>query len=330
MNFKDYLRDHILTFTIQGLIFIFIAYTLYLGHFNHDLSLMIISIYLLGWAIYSYYEYHRKKSFYNHLLNTLDSLDQKYLVDGLMLETTNKEEELFQEVLRIIDKSMNDHISTYKNTLDDYRDFIDLWIHEIKIPLSTLRLMDENGNHSMAEELDRLDNDIEQVMFYIKSGSVEKDYLIKKVSLETMVNDVIRDNRHAFITHHIQPSLSHLDYTVRSDPKWLSYIIKQVISNSLKYSPENSTIDIYATEETNAITLTIEDHGIGVSARDLPRVFEKGFTGENGRTEYQSSGLGLYLCAKLCKSLHHEITMTCHGSTKVIITFPKSSMYQVI
>jgi signal transduction histidine kinase len=157
---------------------------------------------------------------------------------------------------------------------------------------------------------------------------VEKDYIIKEVSLETLVKDVIKKNARALIEGKFNIELNDLAYHVFTDTKWVDFILGQIIANCIKYKKEPAKISIYAREGPNHISLYMEDQGIGILEKDIPKVFDKGFTGQNGRKYLQSTGIGLYLCKKLCDKLglHISLESTVNEGVTVEIIFPKNSM----
>lgn len=176
-------------------------------------------------------------------------------------------------------------------------------------------------------QIDRIENFVEQVLYYSRSDEVGKDYIIKKVELLPLVKNVIRKNQRDFISKRIRLQLGELNEVVYSDSKWIEFILNQILINSIKYSKgKDDKIQIESKEISNTVVLTIEDEGVGIIERDLDRVFEKGFTGENGRKFGKSTGIGLYLCKKLCNKLGLglEIQSKVNVGTKISIIFPKA------
>lgn len=187
---------------------------------------------------------------------------------------------------------------------------------------------------SINEELDKIDNYTEQALFYARSNTVEKDYYIKKINLKELVNSVVIRNKKSLIQSNIGVELNGLEINVYSDVKWCAFILNQLIQNAIKYSKDdNRKIEIYAKENKDNVILYIKDNGIGIKASEVSRVFEKGFTGENGRRKGQkATGIGLYLCKKLCDklSLGLELKSEENVSTEVSLTFPKNSFLEEV
>lgn len=188
---------------------------------------------------------------------------------------------------------------------------------------------------SIDEELDKVENYVEQALFYARSNTVQKDYYIKSTKLKDMVNDAIKKNKNILIGEKISINLHDLDLTVNTDNKWMIFILNQIIQNSSKYmkKEENSQIEIYSKQGKENIILYIKDNGIGIKEEEVPKVFEKGFTGTNGRLQgKKSTGIGLYLCKKLCDKLGISIELNSkeNKGTEVKLIFPKSSFTQIV
>ena len=228
---------------------------------------------------------------------------------------------------------MNDEIGEFKRGINDYREYIELWVHEIKTPIATCKLLIENNEspltESIGEEVCKLENYIDQALFYTRSNTLEKDYIIKEMSLSSCVNKVLNNNADSLIKKRVKISLGDLEKGVYSDSKWIEFILGQIISNSIKYmNKEHKELKIYCNENSKYVILNIEDNGAGISEKDISRVFDKGFTGENGRKFGKSTGIGLYLCKKLCKKLGLDITLISEEGkfTRVSIIFPINRM----
>ena len=217
---------------------------------------------------------------------------------------------------------------------EDYKDYIELWIHEIKIPIATSKMVIENNKNevtkSINEELDKVENYIEQALFYARSNTVEKDYYIKKTTLKDIVNESIKKNKNALIQEKAVLNIYDLDLEVNTDSKWMIFILNQIIANSVKYKKQSEglELEIYAKQGKQNVVLCIKDNGIGIKKGEITKVFEKGFTGTNGRLiGKKSTGIGLYLCKKLCDKLGIglEINSIESEGTEVRIVFPMGS-----
>ena len=186
---------------------------------------------------------------------------------------------------------------------------------------------------SIDEELDKVENYIEQALFYARSNTVEKDYYIRKVVLKEIVNESIKKNKSSLIQEKISIDIHDLEIEVNTDNKWIVFISNQIIQNSIKYrKKENSVIEIYENQGKENVILYIKDNGIGIKQGEITRVFEKGFTGTNGRlSNKKSTGIGLYLCKKLCNKLGIgiELNSVQNEGTEVKLVFPKDSYIEL-
>ena len=225
---------------------------------------------------------------------------------------------------------MNERVKYFKDEQLEYREYIETWVHEIKTPIASTKLILENDDSKLSErvnyEIRKVENYIDQVLYYARSSDVSKDYIIKEFDLRAVVMKSIKSNSRDFINKKIKLELKEVSGKIFSDAKWIEFIINQVIVNAIKFSEANKgVVEIYSEEYENNIVLTIKDNGVGISDKDIDRVFEKGFTGENGRRFGKSTGIGLYLCKKLCRKLGLGITITSkvNEGTKVNIVFPK-------
>ncbi|TBX06710.1 ATP-binding protein [Clostridium perfringens] len=333
MNLRDFIKERIVFIIINSLILLFTALLLMVLKVDSFAILFIVIINGAGILIYHIFDYLRKKQYYNEIKENMESLDKKYLISEVIEEGTFTESKLIYEVICKSNKAMNDEIGEFKRGINDYREYIELWVHEIKTPIATCKLLIENNEspltESIGEEVCKLENYIDQALFYTRSNTLEKDYIIKEMSLSSCVNKVLNNNADSLIKKKVKISLGDLEKGVYSDSKWIEFILGQIISNSIKYmNKEHKELKIYCNENSKYVILNIEDNGAGISEKDISRVFDKGFTGENGRKFGKSTGIGLYLCKKLCKKLGLDITLISEEGkfTRVSIIFPINRM----
>ena len=333
MKFKDFIKDKkieiiLMLFSTMSIEIILLAYQIQL-----IVRVYVVASIILSLLISMLIEYYSKKSYYNNLLEKLDELDQKYLLSEVISKANFQDGNLFKEILEETGKSMLENVNKYKYAQEDYKEYIELWIHEIKTPISASKLIIENNKNEVTknieEELDKIENYTEQALYYARSNTVEKDYIITKTNLKDIVNMSIIKNKTIILNNKIELDIHDLEKQVYTDSKWVVFILNQVIQNSIKYSKkENKLIEIYAEEQKEKVTLYIKDNGLGIKKSELSRVFEKGFTGENGRIiGKKSTGIGLYLCKKLCDKLQLAININAEQNvgTEVTIVFPKGS-----
>ena len=334
MRFRDYIKEKMVL--IIGTILALVSVEILLLAYN--ISILIrgycafIIIFILVLAILI--EYKKKKDYYNELIKNMEDLKEKYLISEIIKTPNFIEGKILKDILQDTGKSMLENVNYYKNIQEDYKEYIELWIHEVKIPIAASKMIIENNKNevtkSIDEELDKVENYTEQALFYARSNAVEKDYIINKTNLKEIVNGAILKNKTTLLNEKVSIELSNLkDEDVYTDSKWTLFIVNQIIQNAIKYSKkEDKKIEISSKEKNDKVILYIKDNGIGIKKGEITRVFERGFTGENGRIIGQkSTGIGLYLCKKLCNKLGLGIELNSEKDegTEVRIIFPKNS-----
>ena len=333
MSFTAFFKDKILYFAL--LLFVIITSEILL--LSADIILYIrIYIGLLPIILFFialFVEYYNKNKYYSNLKNRLEELEEKYLISEVIKKPEFSEGKILKEVLEETGKSMLENVNKYKRSGEDYKEYIELWIHEIKIPIATSKMIIENNKtkitQSINEELDKIENYIEQALYYARSNTVEKDYIIKKVNLKEIVNNSILKNKVSLIQNKVNVNIHDIERYVYTDSKWCIFILNQIIQNSIKYSKkENRKLDIFSKEKKEKVVLYIKDNGIGIKKGEITKVFDKGFTGENGRIiEKKSTGIGLYLSKKLCEKIGVGLELNSEKGigTEVRMIFPKNS-----
>ena len=333
MSLTAFFKDKILYFAL--LLFVIITSEILL--LSADIILYIrIYIGLLPIILFFialFVEYYNKNKYYSNLKNRLEELEEKYLISEEIKKPEFSEGKILKEVLEETGKSMLENVNKYKRSGEDYKEYIELWIHEIKIPIATSKMIIENNKtkitQSINEELDKIENYIEQALYYARSNTVEKDYIIKKVNLKEIVNNSILKNKVSLIQNKVNVNIHDIERYVYTDSKWCIFILNQIIQNSIKYSKkENRKLDIFSKEKKEKVVLYIKDNGIGIKKGEITKVFDKGFTGENGRIiEKKSTGIGLYLSKKLCEKIGVGLELNSEKGigTEVRMIFPKNS-----
>lgn len=268
-------------------------------------------------------EFLRRAHFYKQLRSATNTLDRPTLMMEIIKPPLFVEGAITHEALSKAMRSMNEEINTYRRSTQDYRNYVETWIHEVKTPIASARLIEKNYPTPevarMAREIARVERYVEQALYYARATALEHDYSIGKVNLEEIVKEAVRRNAQLLVDAKVTPSISpSLDTTVLSDKKWIVFILGQLIANSATYSRNEvpSRISFVARQHVDELVTTtyldISDNGLGIDAADLPRVFEKGFTGKNGRlpSGSASTGIGLYLCKKLAEAMGHQISIS--------------------
>ncbi|WP_427813588.1 two-component system sensor histidine kinase SapS [Enterococcus sp. 22-H-5-01] len=336
MTFLKYLKDRsliIIGWLILSLLMIFMVWlTPGLNHFWDNISyLLVLQLFFI--FVFFALDYYRRGKWYKALDHQADSHLQHFV------EVANTNEE--QMVQAYINQQVREHHLMLEQLLDsqkDQKDYMDSWIHEIKVPLAAVDLIlnaiefdiPDEKFISLQNEIQKIDEYVEQILYYSRSDEFVNDYLIQEYSLKKIIQPIIRGQANYFIQKNLQLTLSEEDVKVLTDAKWIEFIFRQLLSNAIKYTPNHGTIDIKIVTKNSGISLILEDNGIGIPAEDLGRIFDKGFTGENGRKAQQhSTGIGLYLAKTLATKL--GVTLTAESQTgigtKMTLFFPRLDFY---
>lgn len=337
MRYLIYLKERIwqcfllliLLFTVEVFLFTMKG-SLWLGIY---IGCAIVFFYMLT----TYWEYCRRKKQLLDMEECLNMLDKKYLLPEMMEKGSTREDKKLYFIMQEMEKSMAEQVNLYKNNSREYKEYIEMWIHEVKLPIAAAKMIVENNRSfamdSMEEELGRIEGYTEQALFYARSGHLEKDYRIKQFPLREAVNQAILHHKKALIAARAKINTEQLPVMVCSDEKWLIFILGQLISNSMKYAEEARTLELtfIAAAEKERVVFEVRDNGRGIAESDIGRVFDKGFTGSNGRNTRKSTGIGLYLCKKLCYKLGHGISIVSAPGegTSIFLYFPKGSFVEV-
>lgn len=323
-----FLRDHLSMILIM--LASFLILDLFLVAFKIPVALIIFIDLFFGVVFLTLLiiNYVRRAKFYHELQQNFEQLGQKYLITEILERPNFLDGQIFHDLLYETDKSMREEIIRNSAALDDFCEYLELWIHEAKTPIATMTLL--NRNSDISAELATLDNYLEQILYFARSKNANQDYLFKTVELGQIIDRLAERNRVVLQKHQIQLEISNLDIAVNTDPKWLEFIINQILQNSIKYGAK--TIKISTTKQNDQVELKIIDDGIGIAEKDLPRVFEKSFTGQNGRkfSGTYSTGMGLYIVKNLCDKLGHDIIITSphQSGTEVAIIFRDHDYYK--
>ena len=318
---KSYLKKNIKVY-ILFIVFIFIFFIMfYLYNLPLEALIYTGSFCFLAALIASFSDYANYKESYKKLnfleqniLNDLEALPKSL---DIRIDYYHKIiEKLYDELEKLTQENRQ------KNT--DMVDYYSMWVHQIKTPIAAMNFLLDNeevDQKILQQELFKIERYVEMVLTYIRVDSISSDYVITKINLDEVVKDSVKKYATIFINKKIKLNYVSHETMVISDKKWLSFAFEQILGNSVKYTSAGGEITI----ETCENKLVIEDNGMGIKEEDLPRIFEKGFTGFNGRYEKKSSGLGLYLCKKTLDKLGHhiEISSKVGEGTRIEITFPK-------
>lgn len=330
MKFTSFLEEKF-SFLLSQIIFIG-SISLFFSLFN------IPKLYIFTFAtifttytlLYLGFQFYKIKKKENRIKQQLLSLEEKYLIAEVLEKPTDLESKAYFEALQKACKSMNDKMTQIESEKEDYQEYIESFAHEIKTPIAVLALKIEDQKE-LKNELMKIENLVEQMLYYARMKTTEKDYFVKKLNLEEVVHICLLNYKEYLLTLKIRVEVQNLKQTIYTDEKWLIFILSQILQNAIKYqNKEQKKIKIEAKENTNNVLLSIEDNGCGIKEKNLSRVFESSFTGDN-RKKSEATGMGLYLAKKLCDKLGLKMTISSveNEYTRIEICFPKGKFHNL-
>ena len=313
MKAYEYLEDHGILFAGIVLLFLLQSTLLVFLGLSAGLSILVCSIWLLFFTVYFLQDYLRKKRRARLLYETAGALKQRYLLHEVLPKSGSHEEACYRWLLYLGNKSMLEEIGTVQRSRREYQDYVEQWVHEIKTPIAAMKLFVENQQgerkRQLFQQLERLEHYVEQALFYARSESVEKDFRIQQISLSSCIQEALLQCKYLCTQAGVSIHFPKEDALVYTDEKWLIFLLNQLIENAVKYRRKEGAVlclDIQQLHHT--VILSVRDNGIGIPEHDLPRIFDKGFTGDNGRLVHShSTGIGLYLCKRLCTFLQIDL-----------------------
>ncbi len=335
MKLRIYIKDHIINILVYLLSSLMIFLILKAFNTNTQAIILVLFFLLINGLSIIFISFYRKNKFYLILINNLNKLNKKYLILETIPTPTTYEEKIMVDILYDINKSMVENINEYKKNINEFKEFVEIWIHEVKIPISSLMLKCHNHKEKYGKDflsiIRKLDNNIDEVLYYVRSENTEKDFAISEVDLKEVIRNVSIKNKDDLLENNVSFTTNLKSVKVNTDKKWLEFIINQIINNSIKYKSDDSVIKISSKEDNEKTVLEIYDNGIGIPSKDINRVFDKSFTGSNGRDKVKSTGMGLYIIKRLCDKLGHNIYIESEEKkyTKVIIEFGKNDLYKI-
>ncbi|MDE5931555.1 MAG: sensor histidine kinase [Lachnospiraceae bacterium] len=336
MSGKQYLKNQLPAVCLNLFGMLVLALFLLAGGNNLQSVLFIAFVWFFTVICYLTAAFFLRKRRLDKLLQMTEQLEERYLIAEIMEVPERADEQVFYRVMKMAEKSMLEKIGEIQRERKEYKEYIEQWIHEAKTPITAMKLLCENDHsgvhHSdfmrdMLAELENMNRYTEQALYYARSEHTEKDYFIREIALADVIHDAIADNKYMLRRNQVRITIDAMESNVYTDDKWLRFILDQIISNAVKYRTEQPTLHFFTVEKAekemydqrgDRIFLGIEDNGIGIPPADLPRVFEKGFTGENGRIIQSSTGIGLYLCKRLCDKLGIGLSVCSEGKGTTI------------
>lgn len=325
MNRRRYWKNRI-SFLLTNLVCM-VALTVFL--LVCDISISAVLLILVVWALVLlvglFLTYWKRDRQMRQLLDMAEQLSERYLISEVMELPEQAEDQVYYRLLKMSGKSMLEQISEVKRERLEYKEYIEQWIHEIKTPITAMKLLCENHRTDWTKELlvelEKTNRFTEQALYFARSEYTEKDYSVREIALAQIVHQAIADNKYLLLQSGMRLEVEEIQDTVYSDEKWVRFILNQLIANAVKYRAGQPVLRFSACRQQNQVVLMVEDNGIGISPSDLPHIFEKGFTGQNGRIVQQSTGIGLYLCKRLCEKLGIGISANSEGKGTTISLF---------
>lgn len=318
MSPKQYLKNQIPVILINLLGMLALALFLIASGNPVQAVLFILAVWSFVLILCLLSFYFSRKKYLNKLLDMTEQLDERYLLPEIMQMPEKADDQFFYQILKMTEKSMLEKINEVQKERKEYKEYIEQWIHEVKTPVTAMKLQLENNrspfSRELLAELENINQYMEQALYYARSEHTEKDYLIREINLCDIVHSAIADNKYLLRQSNMTITIDDIESRVYTDEKWVRFILNQIIANSVKYHAEQPILHFGATKTNDKIVLSVSDNGIGIPQSDLPRIFEKGFTGQNGRIGKNSTGIGLYLCKRLCDKL--EIGLTAYSENR--------------
>lgn len=288
--------------------------------------LLIVSI--LIFLLEQLSDFWRTKKRLNELQAIMHALDQRYLFTECVSAPHDLYERKLFDLLRLSGKSMIEAVSDAQAAQKEYREYIEQWVHEIKTPITAAKLIcqntDSDTRRKLSKELAQIDAHVERALFYARTENPEKDFIISKTALSTICEEAIQTHKTLLIQNGFRVETDGLEEVVYTDRKWVSFMLGQFLQNAARYRREKPVISLSGRRLGRQVQLAVQDNGIGISDHELPRVFDRGFTGKNGRNRGGSTGMGLYLCKRLADTLEIglQIQSTEGMGTCVTLVFP--------
>ncbi|MBZ1516371.1 sensor histidine kinase [Leuconostoc mesenteroides] len=271
-----------------------------------DIDAVIDALYvglyfLIGMTFILFWRWFQTRKILKNVLS-----DERLSLDNLSLPATSSVAHLYQNLLKQQTLEHKKVLANQANAMQDIQDYYAMWAHQIKVPLSVLDLMNQTDTIEKYETSNQLlivNQYLNMMLQFIRLKNLHQDLTFKPIHLQAIVRDVIKSYKLFFIRQNLSVSITGEDFTVVSDSKWIQFVLEQIIFNAIKYTPQGCIQVIFE----NHHQIVIKDTGIGIAASDLPRLFDKGYTGLNGRLENNSSGLGLFMVKQILSELGHDI-----------------------
>ncbi len=326
MSKKQYLKNQLPVIWINLLCMLMLSLFLLACGNSVQAVFFICMVWLSVMALCLTFFYFTRKKRLDQLLAMAEQLKERYLIPEIMPKPERADEQVFYQLMKMAEKSMLEKIGEVQRERREYKEYIEQWIHEIKTPIAAMQLLCENNRleftRDILAELESINRFTQQALYYARSAHAEKDYSIREVRIGDVVHAAILDNKYLLRQSNMAITVDAMEDAVYTDEKWVRFILNQILGNAVKYRAGQPSLHFFTTRQNGQVTLFAADNGIGIPPGDLPRIFDKGFTGQNGRLVQSSTGIGLYLCKRLCDKLGIGLAaFSGPGGTKLALTF---------
>ena len=328
MTLREFLSDRLKRIALQVICAGLATLFLFATGTQPGVLVILLIVFLLVFLTVNMFDFFQQRARLLELKSILDGLDRKYLFTECVPRPKGLFERRLFDLTRLAGRDMTGAVSDAQASQREYREYVERWVHEIKAPLTAARLicreLDGDTRRKLTAELSQIEAHVERALFYARAENPEQDCLFRQIELEKIAAQAIENHRSLLIQNDIRVEMENMNCAVYTDEKWAVFILSQLLQNAARYRGPEPVVILSAKPLGRQTQLIVHDNGIGIPAHELPRVFERGFTGSNGRIRGGSTGIGLYLCRKLAVFLELELRMDSQegAGTTVTLTFP--------
>ena len=328
MTLREFLSDRLKRIALQVICAGLATLFLFATGTQPGVLVILLIVFLLVFLTVNMFDFFQQRAHLLELKSILDGLDRKYLFTECVPQPKGLFERRLFDLARLAGRDMTGAVSDAQASQREYREYVERWVHEIKAPLTAARLicreLDGGTRRKLTAELSQIEAHVERALFYARAENPEQDCLFRQIELEKIAAQAIENHRSLLIQNGIRVEMENMNCAVYTDEKWAVFILGQLLQNAARYRGPEPVVILSAKPLGRQTQLIVHDNGIGIPAHELPRVFERGFTGSNGRIRGGSTGIGLYLCRKLAVFLELELRMDSQegAGTTVTLTFP--------
>lgn len=334
MTIREFLSDRLGRLIFQTVFTLAAAVFLRLTGTEDGIILLLLLLSGFCWAGMQGYDFIRQRARLEELEAIMEGLDKKYLFAECIPKARGIYERRLAELSARAGRAMIGEVSDARAAQREYREYVESWVHEMKAPITAAGLICRKAapdiRGKLAQELAQIEAHVERALFYARLESPEKDFLASRADLAEIVAQALNGHRVLLMQSGMKVETENLSQTVYTDSKWVSFMLGQLLQNAVRYRAVEPVLTISARQLGKQVRLKVHDNGIGIPSHELPRVFDRGFTGSNGRARGGATGMGLYLCRRLADCLEIELGITSEAGkgTTAVLTFPARSGYQ--